>query len=178
MFNNLTTYLGRISKTSQETYNICFIDKMSMTAENTTWPMPKFYFSVDFGSTLSNIPFQEVSGLEREAQIIEYRHSSSPLDSTIKMPGIVRVQNITLKKGVFLQDDHFWVWYNQIKMNTIPGETVVIKLLSETGAIQMTWTLQNARPTMISAADLKSDENEIAVDTIELASETITITNG
>ena len=44
-------------------------------------------FKVEIGS-LKEIAFKEVSGLDAEAQIIEYRHGNSPQFSTIKMPGI------------------------------------------------------------------------------------------
>ena len=37
------------------------------------WPLPKFYFSVDIGD-MTDLPFQEVSGLEVETEMIEYRH--------------------------------------------------------------------------------------------------------
>ncbi|NOS91596.1 MAG: phage tail protein, partial [Cyclobacteriaceae bacterium] len=38
--------------------------------------------------------------------------------------------------------------------------------------------LNNAWPTKISATDLKSDGNEVAIDSIEIAHEGLTITNG
>ena len=34
------------------------------------WPMPKFYFSVDIGD-FTDLPFQEVSGLDVETEVIE-----------------------------------------------------------------------------------------------------------
>ena len=42
----------------------------------------------------------------------------------------------------------------------------------------MTWTLTNAWPTKITATDLKSDANEVAIETLELAHEGLTIANG
>ena len=42
----------------------------------------------------------------------------------------------------------------------------------------MSWTLSNAWPTKITGTDLKSDANEVAVETIELAHEGLTIANG
>lgn len=148
------------------------------SAQDNVWPLPKFYFTVDLGSQDSTTSFQEVSGLEVEAQVIEYRHGDSPQFSTIKMPGIIKSGNVTLKKGVFVDDNNFWAWYEGIKMNTIKRETVVIQLLDEAGSPTMTWTLANAWPTKISGTDLKSDSNEVAVETIELAHEGITIANG
>ena len=46
------------------------------------WPMPKFYFSVDIGDD-TDIAFQEVSGLDVESEVIEYRHGNSPNHSVI-----------------------------------------------------------------------------------------------
>ncbi|WP_197080607.1 phage tail protein [Methylophilus sp. TWE2] len=63
------------------------------------WPLPKFYFQVQWDSEV--ILFQEVSGLDMETKVIEYRSGDSPVFSTIKMPGIKKYGNITMKKGVF-----------------------------------------------------------------------------
>ncbi|GAB3218616.1 phage tail protein [Algoriphagus aestuariicola] len=150
---------------------------MAGEAQDSNWPLPKFYFSVDWGST-TNIPFQEVSGLEIEAQPIEYRHGNSPVFSTINMPGIIKNSHVTMKKGVFVNDNAFWDWYNKIKMNTIERQNVVIKLLDESGSPTMTWTLNNAWPSKISSTDLKSDANEVAVESIEISHEGLTIANG
>ena len=87
--------------------------------ENSVWPMPKFRFEVDLGTELKGVAFQEVSGMDVENQIIEYRKSNSPLFSTEKMPGIVKYGNVTLKRGVFVNDNTFWNWHKQISMNTI-----------------------------------------------------------
>lgn len=140
--------------------------------------MPKFRFSVDLGSDHKDVAFQEVSGLDSETQVIEYRHSNSPEFSTIKMPGIAKSSNVSMKRGVFVNDNLFWDWYDKIKMNTIKRETVIIKLLDEEGSPTMTWTLHNAWPTKITSTDMKSDGNEVAVDTLEIAHEKVEVTNG
>jgi phage tail-like protein len=145
------------------------------SAQDNVWPLPKFYFTVDLGSQDATTSFQEISGLEVETQPIEYRHGDSPIFSTVKMPGIAKFGNVTLKKGTFVNDNNFWTWYNAIKMNTIKRETVVIQLLDESGSPTMTWSLSNAWPTKISGTDLKSDSNEVAVESIELAHEGIVI---
>ena len=150
---------------------------MSEENHDNLWPLPKFYFQVNLGSGMSAVAFQEVSGLDTEIQPIEYRDQDSQVFSAIKMPGIAKTGNVTLKKGVFVSDNSFWQWYDAIKMNLIKRETVVIKLLDEGGNPTMTWTLNNAWPTKITATDLKSDGNEVAVETIELAHEGLTITN-
>lgn len=151
---------------------------MTLEPQDRSWPLPKFYFSVDITGVGDNLAFQEVSGLDVESQIIEYRAGNSKLFSTTKMPGLSKTGNVTLKKGVFSKDNRFWDWYNQIKLNTIERQTVTIKLLDESGSPTMIWTLANAWPTKITGTDLKSDGNEVAVEKIEIAHEGLTIVNG
>mgnify|MGYP000862345326 FL=1 len=150
---------------------------MAGEPQDTIWPLPKFYFKVFLGSQKSAVSFQEVSGLDTETQIIEYRHGDSKAFSTIKMPGIAKYGDVTLKKGVFTKDNNFFKWYSAIKMNTIKRETVTIQLLDENGSPTMTWTLVNAWPIKVTGTDLKSDGNEVAVETMILAYERLTITN-
>lgn len=149
----------------------------SGTAQGATWPLPKFMFEADLSPELKGIPFQEVSGLEIETQIIEYRHGNSPVFSSIKMPGIAKYGNITLKKGMFVNDNKLFDWYNSIKMNTIKRNTVTIKLLDENGKPVMQWQLSNAWPTKISSTDMKATGNEVAIESIEIAHEQLTVKN-
>ena len=146
---------------------------MAGEAQDKVWPLPKFYFQVKIGGNEG--AFQEVSGLDMEAQVIEYRHGNSKDFSTIKMPGIKKYSNVTLKKGVFKDDKLYWEWFNKIKMNTIERQPVTISLLDETGSPVQTWTLKNAWPTKITGTDFKSDGNEPAVETLEIAHEGVEI---
>jgi phage tail-like protein len=146
------------------------------SVENSNWPLPSFSFQVSWGSQ-QKIPFHEVSGLDAETQIIEYRHSNSKDYSTIKMPGIAKYSNVTLKKGIFVKDQTFWDWYSKISMNTYPRTTVVIQLLDDKQKPTMTWTLKNAWVTKVSGPSLKSDGNEVAVEAIEVAHEGLTVAN-
>lgn len=151
---------------------------MSAEQNDGAWPIPKFYFKVTFGSQDGAVVFQEVSGLDTEADVIEYRKSNSQMFTTSKMPGLKKYGNVILKKGVFVSDSKFWDWYKSIQMNTTKRETITIQLVDENGSPTMTWTLANGFPTKITGKDLKSDANEFAVDTIEIAHEGFTIANG
>jgi len=147
---------------------------MAGEVQDAVWPLPKFYFTVTLGDDTS-ISFQEVDGLDSETQVIEYRHGNSPIFYPIKMPGLGKVGNVTLRKGIFVNDAKFWTWYNEIKLNTIARRTVTIALLDETATPKMTWTLNNAWPTKITGTDLKSEGNEVAVESIEVAYETLVV---
>ncbi len=135
----------------------------------TTWPLVKFQFSVKIGD--KEAMFQEVTGLSAEVQQIEYRAGNSTEFSTVKMPGLKKIGNITLKKGIFKDDKAFWDLYNLVIMNTFERETISISLLDESGEVAMLWTLVNAFPTKITVTDMKSDTNEPAVESMELAHE-------
>jgi phage tail-like protein len=147
---------------------------MAGEVQDNVWPLPKFYFSVQLGDDTS-VSFQEVTGLETETKVIEYRHGNSKIFYPIKMPGLGRVGNVTMRKGIFVNDSKFWTWYNEIKMNTIARRTVVVSLLDESGAPKMVWTLNQAWPTKLTGTDLKSEGNEVAIESLEIAFETMTV---
>ena len=138
-----------------------------------TWPLVKFSFQVKWDD--AEFIFQEVTGLSSETQVIEYRGGSSPVYSTVKMPGIQKFSNVTLKKGMFKGDKNLWDKYNLIKMNTYKRATITISLLDESQAVAMSWTLSNAFPVKITVTDMKSDGNEVAVESLELAHEGLKI---
>jgi phage tail-like protein len=144
-------------------------------SQGAIWPLPKFYFNIDLGDGKKQ-GFSEISGLESDIKPIEYRHGDSKVFSTLKMPGLRSVGNVTLKKGVFTQDSIFWTWFNESQLNIIKRRTVVISLLDEKATPKMTWTLTNAWPTKMSGTDLKSDSNEVAIESLELAYETLAVT--
>ncbi len=139
---------------------------------STVWPLPSFYFTVTIGALKGT--FQEVSGLNADTPVIEYRHGTNPNYSTIKMPGIKKVGNVTLKRGIFKDGDSFWTWHDSITRDLSKRQTIVIELLDEAAATQMKWTLSNAQPIKITLLGMKGDEGEIAVELIELAFETLT----
>ena len=143
--------------------------------QSTAWPLPKFYFQVKWDSQV--MLFQEVSGLDAQSEEIKYRHGDSPEFSTIKMPGMKKVGNVTMRKGTFKSDSKFWDWFNQIKMNTIKRLPVTISLLDETGSPTMVWTLTNAWPTKITGTDLKAEGSEVAIETLEIVHEGLTVAN-
>ena len=139
------------------------------------WPLPKFHFQVKWDDT--ELAFQEVSGLDIETEPLEYRAGNSPVFSKIKMPGMLKSGNITMKKGVFAKDNAIFDWFAEIKMNTIKRKAITISLLDESQAPTMVWKVQNAFPVKVTGTDLKAEGNEVAVETIEIAHEGFVIEN-
>lgn len=140
------------------------------------YPLPVFHFSVDWGGT--RLAFSEVTGLNIEAQVIEYRDGLSPEFSTIKMPGLKKFGNITLKRGVFAGDNEYHQWLNTIKMNKPERRDITISLLNEEHSPVMVWKVKNAWPTKLTSPDMKANGNEAAIESMEIAHEGIVIDNG
>jgi phage tail-like protein len=137
------------------------------------YPLPVFHFQVDWGGT--KLGFSEVTGLNIEVQVIEYRDGLSPDYSTVKMPGMVKFGNITLKRGVIEGDNEFYDWLNEIKLNKIERRDIIISLLNEDHEPVMNWKVRGAWPTKITSPDLKASANEAAIESIEIAHNGVTI---
>ncbi|MDX2285982.1 MAG: phage tail protein [Bacteroidia bacterium] len=139
------------------------------------YPLSKFHFQVDWGGT--SIGFTEVSGLTVETEMIEYRHGASPEYHKTRMPGMQKLSNITLKRGTFQSDNDFYNWWKTVSLNQIERRDIVIKLLNEKHEPVVVWTVKSAWPIKVQATDLKSDANEVAIETMELVHEGMTIEN-
>lgn len=119
--------------------------------------------------------FSEVTGMDMQVEAIEYREGSSPDYSKIKMPGLHKFSNITLKRGTFEGDTEFYVWIKTINLNKVERRDITISLLNEKHEPVITWRVHNAFPVKVQASDLKADGNEVAIETLELAHEGLDI---
>lgn len=137
------------------------------------YPLPKFHFQVEWGGT--KIGFTEVTGLEVTTDVIEYRDGVSPEFHKVKMPGMQKFSNITLKRGKFKSDNQFYDWWNTQQMNTVERRDLTISLLNENHEPVFVWKVKNAWPIKVNATDLKADGNEVAIETMELVHEGLTM---
>lgn len=140
---------------------------------NTDFPLPKFHFSVNWGG--SKIAFTEVSGLNRDMDVIEHRVGSSPEFFKKKMPGLQKTSNITFKRGVFINDNEFFEWYNTVALNTVERRDITISLLDENHEPRVVWKVKDCFIVSLKSTDLKAEANEAAIDTIEVANNGFTI---
>lgn len=147
---------------------------MAGDKQENPWPIPQFHFKVKLGEK-GEASFQEVSGLDTEYDVIEYRAGDSKDFSVVKMPGLKKVTEITLKKGMFKGDTALYDYFASIKMNTVARQTVTIQLLDEEHNPLFTWTLNNAFPKKISGTSLNAKTSEAAVETLVLVHEGLTM---
>lgn len=145
------------------------------------YPLPKFHFQVKWGDDF-RIGFTEVSGLDFETEVIEYREGNSKKYNKSKQPGLTKFSNITLKRGTFEGDFDFYkewekTYYFQEanKTGSKFRRTVEISLLNENHEVIITWNAENAFPSKVQSTDLKADGNEVAIETMELVHEGLTI---
>ncbi|MEM6696894.1 MAG: phage tail protein [Bacteroidota bacterium] len=145
-------------------------------------PIPKFRFSVEFDvdGTPVKAGFTEVSGLDKETEVIEYREGADDSKYKRVILGLSKANRVTCKRGVFNDDTklQFYNWWKKTidKQTTEAAQkNVIIKLLDEIGDPVITWSLNNAIAVKMQSTDLKSDGNEIAIESIELMHEGLTI---
>jgi phage tail-like protein len=138
------------------------------------YPLPRFQYQVDWGG--AKMTFTEVTGLDQQVEVIEYRHSDSKDFSKIKMPGMRKFSNITLKRGKFENDFDYNKWMDEIANERVANRRdVTVRLLNEKQLPVAAWTAVRCFPTKITAPDLKSDANEVAIETIEIAHEGLSL---
>ena len=134
------------------------------------YPLPRFHFQVDWGG--AKLSFTEVTGLVMEREKIEYRHSDSKDFNKISQPGLIKNNNITLKRGKFEGDFDYNTWLEEIGNERVEGRRdVVIRLLNEKHSPVAAWLATRCFPVKVTAPDFKSDANEAAIESIEIAHE-------
>lgn len=134
-----------------------------------------YHFQVEWGG--SRINFSEVSGLGIEYDVITYRGGASKEYGIKKMPGRPRYSNIVLKRGVIPGDNEFYEWINTIKLNEAERRNLAISLLNEEHEPVMVWRVANAFPVKLTGPELSATESEVAIETLEIAHEGLTILN-
>ena len=109
-------------------------------------PYGAFNFQVDIGNGVAG-GFSDVSGLVTEMTVAEYRNGNDAENHVRKIPGVHKVGDVTLKRGLVGSNDLF-AWINETRTAGYTAKrTVVIHLLDEArnGPVA-TWRLQGAMP--------------------------------
>jgi phage tail-like protein len=117
--------------------------------------------------------FSEVSGLEIEMSVIEYRNGSE--DITVrKLPGLKKFTNITLKRGI-TGDLTFWNWIVTAMNGLVQRADMSIILLDENRNPVLRWSFRRAWPCKWEGPMLNAKNNEVAIETLEICHEGMAI---
>jgi len=140
------------------------------------YPLTGFHFKVSWNTEdEENVSFSEVSGLSVSTTAIEYREGSDKDYTTLKMPGLKKFNNVTLKRGSMAADNGFFVWFSSINNNVVDRRNVKIMLLDENHDPVVTWSLVNAFPVKYDGGSLNASKGEVLIESVELAYESFTV---
>ena len=124
--------------------------------------------------------FNNVDGLNYEAEMIEYRSSESP-NVVHYRQGRRKPAHVTLKKGVLIDttNNPLLDWIREVETGTISKHDVTIeiggygKVEDETSGGKRAWMLLGCMPSKWSLGSLDSNSNNALVETVELVVEEI-----
>lgn len=133
----------------------------------------RYHFRVDWGG--NNVGFTEVSGLDIEVEAVNYSNGASPEDNARKVPGLRKFSNVTLKRGIAKNDNDFFNWINTKRIGDIERRNVIIALLDEDHNPIVVWRLKNAFPVHYYGPVLSATDGNIAIETLVLTHEGITV---
>ncbi|MCK9621355.1 MAG: phage tail protein [Methylobacter sp.] len=135
------------------------------------------YRAFNFQLEIDNVPlgaFSECSGLTAEGDAVDYREGTDRQPNVRKLVGLRKYTNITLKRG-YTQDKSLWAWYTNI-FNGIPDRrNVTIVLMNEQRQPVLRWHAENAWVNKIEGPSFKASGNEVAMESVELVHEGLTI---
>jgi phage tail-like protein len=138
-------------------------------------PYVQFNFLVDLGNGNTNGPqagFQEISGIGMEVTVSEYRTGNFKENSVMKITGMNKSTDVTMKRGVIGSLD-LYQWLNQIRNGDQSSlRTVTIQLMSEdhTTVVQ-TWKLNRARIIKHTSGPLNAKGTDVALEELVVAYE-------
>jgi phage tail-like protein len=117
--------------------------------------------------------FMEVSGLSVDIAQIDYRNGSENI-TTRKIPGLKKFTNITLKWGI-TGDLTFWNWLVEGMNGLVQRASGSVVLLDENRREVMRWNFTRGWPCKFTGPSLNAKNNEIAIETLELAIEDLAV---
>ena len=133
-----------------------------------------YQFTVQIEGLTAGV-FREVTGIGVETEVIELREGGSK--EVRKVPGVSKFPNVTLKRGITGSSDlHDWALANLAGKDV--RRSVTITLSDTNGVTVAAWTLNRAWPVKWQAPQLNASANEVAIETIELAHEGVSMSSG
>src|SRR3982751_4000546 len=131
-------------------------------------PYVQFNFLVDLGDGVTDGPqagFQEVSGIGMEVTVAEYRTGNHKENSVMKITGMNKATDVTLKRGV-IGHLNLYQWLDQIRngdQNAL--RTVTVTLMNEDHTQPVVrWKLLRARMNKWTGGPLSAKGTDVAME--------------
>lgn len=132
-------------------------------------PYGQFNFLVEIDGVVQG-GFSEVSGLTTDANIIEYREGNEQQGTTRKLPGLMKYNNIVLKRG-WTKDKALWEWRKKVIEGKTSRASGSVVLLDEARNEALRWNFREGWPSKWEGPGLNAKTSEVAIETLEIAHE-------
>lgn len=132
-----------------------------------------YNFKVELGG-ITRAGFKECSGLESTIKAVTYREGTDPTLAQRQLPGLQTLSNIVLKRGLS-QDNSLWEWHKEAIQGRVVRRDISIVLRDDQGNDKIWWNIKNCWPTKWSGPSLDAASENVAIETLELAHEGISV---
>ena len=144
-----------------------------MPTGDRTDPYRSYNFIIDIDGLTAG-SFSECSGLSSEGDSVEYREGTDAFMTPRKLVGLRKYTNITLKRG-YTQNQELWSWYKNV-VNGVPDRRDgSITLMNEAREPVLRWNFTAGWINKIEGPSLNASGNEVAIETIEIVHEGLTM---
>lgn len=134
------------------------------------YPPEGFYFALSFQGEQTG--FIEVSGITMEMETDEIV-AGGENGFVHRVPARTRFQNLILKRGITSSNSELFTWCQNTLdgslSNPISPQNISVHLLNTNGDNLMNWNFYNAYPLKFSVDALSAENNEVLIETLELA---------
>ena len=144
----------------------------SIRAPHNPDPYAGYNFYVEWNGII-HAGFRECNGLDSSQNAGEYREGTDP-PTMRKLPGLVSYANITLQRGI-TNNDELWKWRENVAKGVADRRDISIVLLDSEAQEKIRWNLSHCWPTSWKAPDMNATNDDMAIETLELAHEGITV---
>jgi phage tail-like protein len=144
-----------------------------MATDSRNDPFRGYNFVVEIDN-VARAGFSEVSGLTADGDSVDYREGTDLQPNVRKLMCLRKFGPVTCKQGM-TQDKSLWQWYTNIVNGEPDRRNVTIVLLNERREAVVRWHVENAWINKIEGPSLKAAGNEVAMESVELVHEGLTI---
>ena len=118
--------------------------------------------------------FSDVSGIGTEMTVAEYRNGNDRENHVRKVPGVHKVADVTLKRGIVNSKD-LWEWIDDVRQRGVLGQRdVVITLRDEIGQDVQSWIMRGVVPLKYTGPTLAAKGGgDVAMEELVLSGEAL-----
>lgn len=144
---------------------------------NRDTPYGAFNYTVSFDGNETFGGFSDVSGIGTEITVAEYRNGNEKENHVRKVPGVHKVSDVTLKRGI-VDSKSLFDWIKDTRTSGPGGKkkSVTITLQDEAQTKVQSWVLANVIPMKYTGPTLAAKGGgDVAMEELVLSAEGMVI---